>query len=589
MRSIGGGLLAVEFVPTEPTMDKDLREVQRDHTNAAMSQDPQDAVRHDPHDQVIDDQILDEHILDDSTSGADDPWADNTFEQLREEDDEVMEILQPDNGDTAGNKSGGPDVGQDGEAPDQEEAEVNNTSYQTRSKGVPKNIRPSRGGATRKHVRTSSTPKGTRPRNNWEDFAESEGDGSESVDGSGRGTQAIRTSLRLSEEKRRRRERERQQHMRRLMEWTIRETPEEGGGTQRGGPQAGPSMEGMQVQPAMVGGTSGPTEQGGRPIGSLPVMQQQQHEQVVQAANRPTQSRDIGSRPAPTSGGSSTLTGATGEGRDEEGDVALLPPTSETITCITDAMNAKCTGGGDEFFEPAEEGVEEVEDEFYELDAGLDETLGDRNITRVVNVADLVGDQIDLGNGGTMKIAEIIPFIVLKYDPMTDKNWTIPDPDLYWILINRVTNAAMERDNTAGDAYRWATLWGKVGLIGLASRDLTALNGYRKLVEEQVSGNTRFTLYPKDALEKRANLSVLLRENYIGFNIKWLAKAIMMRSRMKGGLRVTHIKTYQDSDVTRNGVSKMGWRLVLLQGCHGSSRTWRATTMNTAFQWPRDT
>ena len=101
----------------------------------------------------------------------------------------------------------------------------------------------------------------------------------------------------------------------------------------------------------------------------------------------------------------------------------------------------------------------------------------------------------------------------------------------------------MERHLPFWDAYRWATLWGRVGLIGLASKDLSAVNAYRKMIEEQRSGNTRFTLYPKDALEKRANLSVLLRENYIGFNIKWLAKAIMLRSRLKGGLRVTHIKT----------------------------------------------
>ena len=110
-------------------------------------------------------------------------------------------------------------------------------------------------------------------------------------------------------------------------------------------------------------------------------------------------------------------------------------------------------------------------------------------------------------------------------------------------------------------------MWGKVGLIGLASRDLEELKAFRDVIELQRAGRTRFALFPKDSLNRKGNLSVLLRENYKDFNIKYLAKGILLRARMRGGLRVTHVKKYRPYDRTRNGTSKEGWRLVLLEGC----------------------
>ena len=131
----------------------------------------------------------------------------------------------------------------------------------------------------------------------------------------------------------------------------------------------------------------------------------------------------------------------------------------------------------------------------------------------------------------------------------------------------RVECVCLESDVTCFRAYRWANLWGKVGLLGLASRDIRDLQDYRALIEDQILGNTKFTIFPKDALERRGNLSVLLRSNLKTFDIKWLPKAILLRSKIKGGLRLTHLKHYRDDDRTRDGASKKGWRLALLQGC----------------------
>ena len=98
--------------------------------------------------------------------------------------------------------------------------------------------------------------------------------------------------------------------------------------------------------------------------------------------------------------------------------------------------------------------------------------------------------------------------------------------------------------------------------------DLDLLNDFRRTVEDQLLGETRFTLFPRDALEKRGNLSVLLRADFRLFDVRLIPKAILLRSpRLRGGLRVTHVKHYNKDDFSRNGSCKEGWRLVLLQGC----------------------
>ena len=75
-------------------------------------------------------------------------------------------------------------------------------------------------------------------------------------------------------------------------------------------------------------------------------------------------------------------------------------------------------------------------------------------------------------------------------------------------------------------------------------------------------------MVPKDALDRKGQVSVLLRTNFRSFKHQWLAGSLIDRSRgLRGGLRITHIKTYTNKDYSRNGTCKDGWRLVLLQGC----------------------
>ena len=192
----------------------------------------------------------------------------------------------------------------------------------------------------------------------------------------------------------------------------------------------------------------------------------------------------------------------------------------------------------------------------------------DLDQTVVLEVGRLVAEEMRTEKSTQLRAKNVIAFVVLKFNPDTDRHWTVPDPDTFNDLMNRLEGVLMEGDHSCWSAYRWVNMWGRVGLLGLSPSDPDKINAYRCLLESQVLGSTRFTIYPKDALEKKGNISVLLRASFRSFKPEWLPKALLRRSRgLKGSLRLTHVKTYADTDVSRAGASKKGWRLALLQGC----------------------
>ena len=117
-------------------------------------------------------------------------------------------------------------------------------------------------------------------------------------------------------------------------------------------------------------------------------------------------------------------------------------------------------------------------------------------------------------------------------------------------------------------AQKWANLWGKVGLVGLSARNPDDIRQYRNVLEQLDDPHWRFTIFPRDAIDKRGSVSVVMRETFRAFNPLCLPEVLFHQNRgLKGSLKVTHVKTYTDAETTRAGASKKGWRLVLMQGC----------------------
>ena len=115
---------------------------------------------------------------------------------------------------------------------------------------------------------------------------------------------------------------------------------------------------------------------------------------------------------------------------------------------------------------------------------------------------------------------------------------------------------------------KWANMWGRVGLVGLSAKDPEHIKQYRNVIEQIEHTDLTFTIFPRDAIDKRGSVTVLLRETFRSYDPLCLPGSLFTRNKgLAGSLKVTHIKSYQESERTRGGQSKRDWRLILLQGC----------------------
>ena len=237
----------------------------------------------------------------------------------------------------------------------------------------------------------------------------------------------------------------------------------------------------------------------------------------------------------------------------------------ETVSYVSNAVNMRCAGGGADALGADDEDVNQFNMDFAHAEDEMDTTT-EFDQTQVFNIRDLVSQEIEVANE-EIRSKDSIAYVVLKWDTTVDPNWTVPDPYLFHDLLNRVTCYILENDLPCGSVRRWTNMWGKVGLVGLSPKSTALLNEYREVVERQVVGSIKFTIFPRDGLDKKGCVSVLLREFYRHFKIELLPKEILRRTKaLRGGLKVTHYKTYKAGDRSRNGASKEGWRLILLQG-----------------------
>ena len=150
--------------------------------------------------------------------------------------------------------------------------------------------------------------------------------------------------------------------------------------------------------------------------------------------------------------------------------------------------------------------------------------------------------------------------------PGTD--WCVPEPQEFHDVLNRAECLMVSRNLTCLRAQKWANMWGRVGLIGLSAKHPEDIRAYRDVIEELEMNRKRYTLFPRDAVDKRGSVSILLRETFRAMDPLCLPQILFARNRGLGGtLKVTHIKSYNEEEKTRSGITKKHWRLILMKGC----------------------
>ena len=165
-----------------------------------------------------------------------------------------------------------------------------------------------------------------------------------------------------------------------------------------------------------------------------------------------------------------------------------------------------------------------------------------------------------------VKTRGVIQFIILaRNGHQKIDSWDTPKLEQVRDFASYLTCQIAELKLEFGTVLRWTNPWGNVTVMGLDSTDLGLLLKFRTFLTTLRYGHQYFNTFPKDAMNNNFGLSILLRSDLREFREEFLAEALFARNDLHGILETLQSETFTAADTTRAGVSKNGWRNVLLE------------------------
>ena len=166
-----------------------------------------------------------------------------------------------------------------------------------------------------------------------------------------------------------------------------------------------------------------------------------------------------------------------------------------------------------------------------------------------------------------IKSKGVIQFVVLaRSGHVAHEAWDAPKLDMVRDFASFLLCKIAELKLEFGTILRWTNPWGSVAVVGLDSSDLDMLQRFRTFFTTLRFNHHYFNTFPKDALTNSLSLHILLKNDLREFKEEFLAEALFARNKLYGILETLEAETYTAADTTRAGVSKNGWRNVLLEG-----------------------
>ena len=176
-------------------------------------------------------------------------------------------------------------------------------------------------------------------------------------------------------------------------------------------------------------------------------------------------------------------------------------------------------------------------------------------------------EDVTLNNVVNVKSRGVIQFVILVKSAHTENAlWDTPAIDRVRNFASYLMCQIAELKLDFGNVLRWTNTWGNIAVMGLDSSDLDMLLRFRTFFSTLRYFHQFFNTFPKDALTNNHGLTVLLRSELREFKEEFLAEALFARNKLYGIVDTLQTETYTAADTTRAGVSKNGWRNVLLEG-----------------------
>ena len=186
-----------------------------------------------------------------------------------------------------------------------------------------------------------------------------------------------------------------------------------------------------------------------------------------------------------------------------------------------------------------------------------------------LSVPEFIWSDVDKTMAGMVNVKSrgVIQFVILARSGLVDHEaWDTPRPEIVRDFASFLVSKISELKLEFGTILRWTNPWGNVAVMGLDSADLDKLQKFRTFFTTLKYGHQYFNTFPKDALTSSLGIYIMLKSELREFKEEYLAEALFARNQLFGVLETIEAETYTASDTTRAGVSKNGWRNVLLQG-----------------------
>ena len=167
----------------------------------------------------------------------------------------------------------------------------------------------------------------------------------------------------------------------------------------------------------------------------------------------------------------------------------------------------------------------------------------------------------------SVKSRGVVQFIILARPSFSStESWDTPNIDKVRDFASYLTCQIAENKLDFSTILRWTNPWGNVAVMGLDTSNLDLLMKFRIFLNTLSYAHQNFNTFPKDAITDNLGISILLRSDLREFQEKHLAEALFARNDLSGILETVQAETFTASDRTRAGVSKNGWRSVLMEG-----------------------
>ena len=184
-----------------------------------------------------------------------------------------------------------------------------------------------------------------------------------------------------------------------------------------------------------------------------------------------------------------------------------------------------------------------------------------------LTLPDLISPVPDPENEMTIFSKGTVPFVIV-FKPAEDVNaeWDIPSLLEARDFMGRIQATLLDLDMDFHTAIHWCNPWGNIPLLGLLSQDPDKLSKLRTFISTFKYKEHFYNTFLKEAMIANSGITVLLRSDFSEVQVKHLPTLLFSRNELKGDLVIPEHDVYVEGDVTRQGISKEGWRLLTLVG-----------------------